>query len=158
MERTRRLTLAYSSLFFLAFVLTVVMLATDRNLRTDFGTLSSGYYTHWYVVLFTAVADLVGALLLVVVGSRTTLKVGVVGAGLSALVFLGDVFTYSQVGFASASAFAQYLFGQTYYGGDVRYLYDALVTVYLAAFALGLLALRRIGPAASPEPGVPQPP
>jgi hypothetical protein len=131
----------YGVAFLLAFVLSVVMLLTDKNLRTDFGTVSSGYYFHWYVVAATAVADIVGATLLFLRPSRLGMKLGVIGSGLLAAIFLGDILTYSQVGFSSASAFANYLFGVTYFGGDIRYLYDALLAVYLATFLWGILAL-----------------
>lgn len=141
MERLRRATLAYGALFALAFALSVVMLTTDTNLRTDFGTVPA-YFSHWYVVLVTAVADLAGAVGLVVRPSRRAIQGGVVGAGLLALLFLADVFTYQQVGFSSPSAFAQYLFGVTYSGGDVRYLYDGIVAVYLGTFVVGLGLLR----------------
>lgn len=143
MTRNRGMAVAYSGFFFLAFALSSVMLLTDTNLRTDFGTMSSGYYLHWYVVLVTAIADFVGAALLVAVGSRKAIQGGMVGAGLLALIFVGDIFTYGSVGFASPSDFANYLFGVTYYGGDIRYLYDVLLAVYLAAFVFGAVAFWR---------------
>jgi len=152
MERNAQVARAYSLLFFVAFALSIVMLQTDSNLRTDFGTISSGYFSHWYVVLATAIADIVGALLLVVVASRTAVRAGVVGSGLLSAIFLGDIFTYRQVGFASASDFAKYLFGQVYYGGDIRYLYDVLLAVYLITFVAGLLALRWVRPSPPPTP------
>ena len=139
----------YGAFFALAFALSVVMLLTDTNLRTDFGAVSSGYFLHWDVVLVTALADLVGAVLLMAVASRRAIEVGVVGSGLLALVFVGDIFTYRSVGFATATSFAQYLFGITYYGGDVRYLYDLVLVVYLAAFIFGAVALARTR---NPEP------
>jgi hypothetical protein len=131
----------YSLPFLLAFALSVVMLMTDTNLQTDFGAMSSGYYLHWYVVLGTALADIVGAILLLLIRSRTAFKAGVIGSGLLVALFLGVILTYSQVGFASASDFANYLFGVTYYGGDIRYLYDALLAVYLATFIGGIVTL-----------------
>lgn len=138
----------YSLPFFLAFALSVVMLLTDANLRTDFGAMGTGFYLHWDVVLATALADLVGAVLLLLVRSRTSIKGGVVGSGLLLAVFVGDILTYKEVGFSSASAFAQYLLGITYYGGDIRYLYDVLLVVYAAAFVAGLATLARThGPA-----------
>lgn len=148
----------YSLAFFLAFALSLLMLATDNNLRTDFGTVTSGYYLHWYVILVAALADLVGAILLVVLATRRAILGGVVGSGLLALIFLGDIFTYSQVGFTSATSFADYLFGITYYGGDIRYLYDLLLAVYLGTFIGGLILFwktRELRPApgsASVEP------
>lgn len=133
----------YGLFFVVAFVLTVAMLMTDTNLRTDFGTMSSGYYFHWDVVLVTAVADLIGAALILVVGTRTVIRIGVLGSGLLSLIFLGDIFTYAQVGFGSAGDFANYLFGVTYYGNDLRYLYDVLLATYLITFISGLLLLAR---------------
>lgn len=128
------------------------MLATDNNLRTDFGTVTSGYYLHWYVVLITGLADLAGAALLATLATRKAILGGVVGSGLLALVFVGDILTYSQVGFSSPSSFADYLFGITYYGGNIRYLYDLLVAVYLATFVGGLILFWRTRESA---PGVP---
>lgn len=146
MERTRWVASAYSSVFFLAFALSVLMLVTDTNLRTDFGAMSSGYFSHWYVVLATALVDLIGGALLVTRGSRTAIAAGAVGSGLLALLFVGDIFTYGQVGFNSAGDFANYLFGVTYSGGDIRYLYDALLAVYLIGFLAGVVALWRTRP------------
>jgi hypothetical protein len=143
----------YSLAFLLAAGLSFVMLATDKNLQTDFGTISSGYFVHWYAVLATAVADLVGAALLLVLRSRTAVKLGVVGSALLALALIGVIATYAQVGFASASDFAQYLFGVTYYGGDLRYLYDVLLATYVGTFLVGVvgLALTREGRAPAPS-------
>lgn len=159
-DRTRKWAAAYGALFLLAFALSVVMLLTDSNLRTDFGRLSSGYFSHWYVVLATAIADAVGAVLLLIVGSRAALRAGVLGSGLLSLVLVGAIFTYSQVDFTSAAGFASYLFGLTYSGGDLRYLYDALLAVYLAAFAFGWVALwrTRSAPRANriPPPSMPR--
>jgi hypothetical protein len=145
----------YSVLFFLAFALSVVMLFTDKNLQTDFGAVKQGYFLHWYVVLGTAIADLIGAIGLVVVASRTAVKAGIAGSGLMILIFLGDIATYSLVGFASATAFADYLFGVTYPGGDIRYLYDVLLAVYIVTFIVGFVILARAkrrspAPAAAP--------
>ena len=134
----------YSLPFLVAFGLSIVMLDTDKNLQTNFGLVSSGYFLHWYVILATAVADLAGALLLVLVRSRTSVKLGILGSGLLVAVLVGAIFTYNQVGggfFTTPTSFADYLFGVTYYGGDIRYLYDVLLAVYVAAFASGLVVL-----------------
>jgi hypothetical protein len=143
----------YSLAFLLAAGLSFVMLATDRNLQTDFGTISSGYFVHWYVVLASAIADLAGAVVLLVLRSRTAVKLGVVGSALLTLMFVGVIATYAQVGFASPSDFAQYLFGITYFGGDLRYLYDVLLATYLGTFLAGVvgLALTRETRARSPN-------
>lgn len=142
----------YGGFFFVAFALSVVMLLTDKNLQTDFGTMSSGYYFHWYVVLVTAVADVLGAVLLVLLASRLTLKAGFLGSSVLALVFLADIFTYSSVGFPSAGDFANYLFGVTYFGNDIRYLYDAILGVYLASAVFGVVALLKTRKPPLPAP------
>ncbi len=144
----------YSIAFFAAFVLGVVMLVTDKNLRTNFGYMSSGYFLHWYVILLVTIATVVGGALLVLVRSRMSVKAGVVGSGLIVAIFLGDILTYGEVGngfFKSPSSFANYLFGVTYYGGDIRFLYDAMLGVYIAAFIAGivLLSTTRKNPASS---------
>jgi len=141
----------YSLPFFVAAGLSFVMLATDQNLRTDFGTMASGYYLHWYAVLAMAIAALVAATLLLVLRSRSAVKLGVVGSGLRAAARLGAILTYQQVGFASAMDFANYLFGVTYYGGDIRYLYDVLLATDIATCVGGVvgLALTRQTPAAA---------
>ncbi|HLM70095.1 MAG TPA: hypothetical protein VK423_01760 [Thermoplasmata archaeon] len=139
--RTSPNPILYSIAFLLAFALSVVMLMTDTNLRTDFGTMSSGYYAHWYVILGTAIADLIGAALLLLLRSRTSVKLGVLGSGLLVAIFIGAIFTYSQVGFSSASDMANYLFGVTDFGGDIRYLYDVLLAVYIATFLWGAAGL-----------------
>jgi uncharacterized membrane protein len=131
----------YSLAFLLAAALSFVMLATDKNLRTDFGTVPTGYFVHWYAVLVMGVVDLLGAALLLVLRSRTAVKLGVVGSALLTIANLAVIATYSQVGFASASDFAQYLFGVTYFGGDLRYLYDLLLATYIGTFALGVVGL-----------------
>lgn len=143
---------AYALFFLAALGLTIVMLETDKNLQTDFGTVSSGYFLHWYVVLATGVADLAGAVGLLVWPSRLTIKAGALGSGLMVLVFLGSIATYSQVGFSSAAEMARYLFGIDYYGGDIRYLFDAVLLTYAVTLVAGLvLALgTRIG---AEEPG-----
>jgi hypothetical protein len=149
MSRVSTSAVGCGLIFLLAFALSVVMLLTDSNLRTNFGAMSSGYYFHWYIVLATAIADVVGALLLLTLRSRTVIKGGVAGSGLLILVLLGAILSYAQVGFASASDFANYLFGVTYYGGDIRYLYDALLAVYAAALGVGILAVVSTHPPSS---------
>ncbi len=146
----------YSIAFFVAFALGVVMLVTDKNLRTNFGYMSSGYFLHWYVILLVTIATVVGGALLVLVRSRMSVKAGAVGSGLIVAIFLGDILTYGEVGngfFKSPSSFANYLFGVSYYGGDIRFLYDAMLGVYIAAFIAGivLLSTTRKNPA-SPVP------
>ncbi len=150
-DRAAWLYRAYAGFFLVALALTIVMLLTDNNLRTNFGTVS-GYFFHWWVILVIGIADAVGAVLLLVLGSRLAVKGGVIGSLLIVVIFLGVIATYGQVGFSSASAFAQYLFGVTYYGGDIRYLYDALLGVYLATLVFGAVVLWRTRPATAAPP------
>ena len=141
-SRTKNLFPAIYSLAFLAAAgLSVLMLMTDKNLQTDFGTMSSGYFSHWYAVLAMAVADVVAAGLLLLLRSRVSVKLAVVGSGVLTVALLGAILTYQQVGFASAMDFANYLFGVTYFGGDIRYLYDILLATDIAAFVGGIVGL-----------------
>jgi len=144
MERARppnRFPIVYSAAFLVAAGLSVLMLITDKNLQSDFGSVSSGYFEQWYLILATAVADIVGAALLLGLRSRRAVLAGVIGAGSLGLLLLVGIFTYQQAGFASAGQMANYLFGITYYGGDIRYLYDALLATYIATFLGGVVGL-----------------
>ncbi len=145
--------IAYSIPFLVAAGLSILMLVTDKNLRTDFGSVSSGYFSHWYVILVTAVADVAGAGLLLAFRSRRAVFLGIIGSGLLIGILVGAIFTYHQVGFASAGEMANYLFGITYYGGDVRYLYDVLLATYVATFAsgiVGLIVMRNVSTTSDP--------
>lgn len=141
MQHSTRFPVLYSLPFLLAGGLSVLMLFTDKNLQTDFGAVTSGYFSHWYVVAAMAAADFVGAGLLLGLRSRRAVKLGVVGAGGFFAVSLAVILTYAQVGFATPLDFAQYLFGMTYYGGDLRYLYDALLATYFGTFVAGVVGL-----------------
>ncbi|HYB78352.1 MAG TPA: hypothetical protein VEG66_01140 [Thermoplasmata archaeon] len=144
MERTRtqnRFPIVYSAPFLIAAGLSVLILITDKNLQTDFGSVSSGYFDQWYLILATAVADVVGAILLLVLRSRRAVPAGVIGSASLAVLLLAGIFTYQQVGFASAGQMANYLFGITYYGGDIRYLYDILLATYVVTFLGGVVGL-----------------
>jgi hypothetical protein len=132
----------YSLAFVVAGVLSVVMLVTDKNLQNNFGTVSSGYFVHWYAVLGMAILDFAGAGLLIAVGTRRMAQIGVIGSALFALAMVADIATWSLVGFSSPTSFADYLFGVTYFGGDIRYLFDALLAAYIATSAVGAVGLR----------------
>jgi hypothetical protein len=131
----------YSLPFLLAAGLSILMLATDKNLQTGFGMVSSGYYAHWYAVLAMGIADIAGASLLIVLRSRTAVKLGIVGSAVLTVALLGAILTYQQLGFASAMDMANYLFGVTYYGGDIRYLYDALLATDIGTVVIGTVGL-----------------
>jgi hypothetical protein len=139
------------------FAVAVVMLATDKNLQTDFGG-SSPYYSHWYGVLGIAVVTLLGGLVVLSLASprmtaglpRSRPSMFLFGAlGWSVLVVLamvGIVETYSQVGFPSANEFAKYLFGTSAYPGTLSYipwLYDAMLGLFALTAVVAAVAAWR---------------
>lgn len=150
-KEDRRLAIAYSLPFLVAAGLSALMLVTDKNLQTDFGTVTSGYFSHWYAVLAMAVADLGGAAILLGFRSRLAVKIGVLGSAVFAFALVADVFTYHAVGFASAQQFADYLFGVTYFGGNLRYLYDAVLATYIATSVSGAVGLTITRPSKVPS-------
>jgi hypothetical protein len=148
---------AFGVLLLVDFLLSAVMLVTDKNLQTDFGA-HSAYYLHWYGVLAMAIVDLVVALALLVSSfpsvaqrmSSSVRRIGVIAALLwtvvAIVVSVGIVTTYAQVGFANMSQFEQYLFGVNPYPRALSYipwLYDLLLAAYLVTAVVGALALRR---------------
>lgn len=147
----------FGLLLLVDLILSVVMLATDKNLQTNFGA-QSPYFVHWYGVLAMAVLDLVGGLLFLALAMPAaaakvprSVRRGLVTAGLvytivAILAMVGIVSSYSQVGFSSMSQFAQYLFGVTAYPGALAYipgLYDALLVTYLVTAIVGVFAVMR---------------
>jgi len=151
---------AFSVLLLLDFLLILVMLGTDKNLQTDFGNPTvSGYYAHWYGLLVEGIIDLIlaaGLLATValpalrgrsVSSRRGIVLLGVAWSVLAIVAMVGIVETYQQVGFSSASQFAQYLFGTTAYPGALSYipwLYDALLAAYVLTALVGVIALMKV--------------
>ncbi|MCI4320871.1 MAG: hypothetical protein L3K18_06435 [Thermoplasmata archaeon] len=147
------------------FVVAVVMLATDKNLQTNFGA-SSPYYVHWYGVLGIAVVTLIGGLAVLSSASpsmaarmpRVRPSMMLFAAlGWSVLVVLamvGIVESYSQVGFPSANEFGKYLFGTSAYPGALSYipwLYDAMLALFVLTAIVAAAAAwraRKMAPAA----------
>jgi hypothetical protein len=163
-----RRVLAFGLFLILDFLLTLVMLATDKNLQTDFGA-HPAYYVHWYAGLGEAIIDLLAGLAVIAYVAvpsfqRMSLrqrKGAVYGAFvwtiLVILASVGVVETYQQVGFASANDFAQYLFQGTTYPYTQPYipwLYDVILVFYLVTAVLGILSVLKIRSAwtASPAP------
>lgn len=131
-------------LFILDFLATILILFTDNNLQTDFGTTGK-YFLHWYGLLITAVIDIIGAAIVLTKPARGVFTVGLVGSILLALFLILDVLTYSMVGFTSIGNFASYLFGVTKYPGSLNYipgLYDALLILYILTAILSASAVR----------------
>ncbi|MCL6002175.1 MAG: hypothetical protein M1556_00795 [Candidatus Thermoplasmatota archaeon] len=135
---------AQGILFVLAFVVAGVILLSDKNLQTDFG-IQAPYFIHWYGMLAIAVVSLISGIVLVASKKRSLGIAGTVGSALLALFLIGDLATYSQVGFKSASQFATYLFGVTKYPGSLSYipgLYDLLFVLFVAGVIVGAISLR----------------
>ncbi len=150
---SRLRTAILAGFLLLDFVLVVVMLFTDMNLQTDFGTVPK-YFVHWYALLAQGILTLLVALAVLWAGLRTGgsarlgRAIGLGAAGFAFLVFLADVaivFTYSLLGFPfTLTQFADYLYGITYSGGDIRYLYDVVLAAYLVTAIVGVWASRRV--------------
>jgi hypothetical protein len=154
---SRGLAALVGLLLLVDFLVAVVMLATDKNLQTNFGA-SSPYYIHWYGVLGIAVVTLIGGLVVLSLASprmmamlpRSRPPMFLFAAfGWSVLVVLamvGIVESYSQVGLPSASEFGKYLFGTSAYPGALSYipwLYDLMLGMFaLTAIVAALAAWR----------------
>lgn len=129
-----------------AFVITVVILFTDKNLQTDFGLVSNGYFYHWYVLFATAPVDVAGATILIVFRTKGLSIAGTAGTSILAAFLILDVFSYETVGGGAMtfSGFANYLFGFGTYSGVQPYipgLYDILIIVYVIASVVGAFAI-----------------
>jgi hypothetical protein len=148
---------ALGLLLLVDFVLCAVMLATDKNLQTDFGG-ASAYYAHWYGVLAMGVVDLLAALVVFVLavrpgpaGSPGFLRrnagaLGLLWSVVAIAAMVGIVTSWKQVGFASQSQFQTYLFGTSAYPGALSYipwLYDALLAAYVVTAVVAIGALWR---------------
>lgn len=152
---------AFSLLLLIDFILVAVMLATDQNLQTDFGSLHSvpPYYAHWYGLLAEGVLDLLGAFVLLFFVARPLMKgtatrmhrrlvLGALAWSILAIVaMLAIVTSYSMVGFQTANQFAQYLFQTTAYPYTKPYipwLYDLLLVAYILTAVVGAFAVMRV--------------
>ncbi len=137
-----------ASMLALNFVVTVVILLTDRNLQNDFGLYTgAGYFIHWYGLLITGIIDIIGAGLIIVKPSRLFLRLGAAWAAFMTAFTIGDMFLYSEVGFTGSnglSQFASYLFGLSKYPGTENYipgLYDLLVAIYALTFVMSIVSM-----------------
>ena len=99
----------------------VIILLTDKNLQTDFG-IHARYFIHWYGMLVIAIIALIAGAILLTSKKRSLGLAGTIGSAFIALFLVGDLATYSQVGFTSVSQFATYLFGVTKYPGSLSYI------------------------------------
>lgn len=126
------------------FIITIVILFTDKNLQTDFGFVKP-YFVHWYGMLVTAVIDIIGAVIVIAKPARIYQKAGTVGSALLAVFLVADLATYKMVGLTSVSQFATYLFGFSHYPGSLPYipgLYDVLFVFYIITAVTGMITLR----------------
>ncbi len=165
-----RLATGFAGLLLLDVILMLVMLGTDKNLQTDFGATAQ-YYLHWYGVLLLGVVTLVLAALILATGGRsgskgnttslgrTSLVAGAAWSFVAIIAMVGILATYKQVGFASASLFAQYLFGVSAYPGTLSYipwLYDLLLGMFLVSAIVGVAAVVQDRRGARPPVDAPQ--
>jgi len=126
------------------FIITIVILFTDKNLQTDFGSVSP-YFIHWYGLLITGIIDIIGAAIIIAKPGRGFQKTGTIGSFLLAVFLVADLATYKMVGFSSVGQFATYLFGFSHYSGALSYipgLYDVLFAFYLITGIAGAAILR----------------
>ncbi|GGM72536.1 hypothetical protein GCM10007108_08340 [Thermogymnomonas acidicola] len=143
MERNGYL-LGVSIVYLVAFIVTLVILFTDHNLQTDFGTVKP-YFIHWYGLLITGIVSLIGFGILLAMGSKVWRAVSVAWSLFMVLFMIADIATYSMVGFSSPLQFARYLFGVTKYPGTLSYipgLYDLLFAIYVVSLGLAVVAYR----------------
>lgn len=131
--------------FLVQFLITLVILLTDMNLRNDFGIYTgSGYFIHWWGLLVTAVVDVIGVGLLILKPTRTVFKIGS-GWSIFMVAFLfGDILLYKEVGFSTPTQFADYLFGFSKYPSTESYypgLYTILAAIYIIIVIFSLLLI-----------------
>ena len=142
-----RLPAYFSLLFLIQFVITMLILFTDQNLQTDFGTVPK-YFIHWYGLLATGLVDFVAFIVLLAVRKRSMVGVGVGWAVFMAIFQIADIATYGMLNVGlSAGSFAQYLFGVTKFAGALPYIpgmYDLLFAIYIIAIGVGIYVYRKM--------------
>jgi hypothetical protein len=134
-----------AALFLVEFLITLVILLTDMNLRNDFTLYTgSGYFIHWWGLLVTALIDLIGVGLLIFKPTKGVFKIGS-GWSIFMVAFLfGDILLYKEVGFSTPTQFADYLFGFSKYPGTESYipgLYTILAAIYIAIAIFSLIII-----------------
>ncbi len=131
--------------YIIAFLVTLFIISTDQNLKTDFGSVKP-YFIHWYILAATGVVDIIVAIVILARNNKTTQTLSWMWALLMILIMVGDILTYKSVGFTTPSQFAQYLFGITKYPQTLNYipgLYDVLFLVYIILLSVGIAASRK---------------
>lgn len=130
-----------AAILFACFALTSLILATDVNLQTNFGSVKP-FFIHWYGLLVTGIIDLVGGVLFLR-AARPPYLIATIWFVFMPVFMVADTLTYAEVYFKTPAQFAVYLFGITKYPGTLYYIpgaFDALFALYLAGFAACLLA------------------
>ncbi|MEM0158512.1 MAG: hypothetical protein QXV22_05240 [Thermoplasmataceae archaeon] len=134
-----RKLLSLGVLFVLDFLVSLIILLTDRNLRTDFGTITHGYFLHWYGMLAISIISIIGGIISFSNGSKKVATAGAIGSLLILLFLFADVLTAPTLGL-TYSYFASYLFGFPPFfsaSGYIPGLYDILVVLYLLTTIMG---------------------
>ena len=132
-------------LLLIDFIVTMVILFTDKNLQNDFGKYrGSGYFINWYGLLATGILDIIGAIILFVKPQKLFLIFGAIWSLFMIGFTVGDIFLNGETGAGTTYQFATYLFGlskdpgyESYYPG----LYDVLVAIYIVALVYALVLL-----------------
>lgn len=133
--------------YVLCLISTILILYTDRNLQTDFGS-TKPYFIHWYGMVTIAVVEVIAIIILLIRGSRSTLRASAIGSSILAIFLIADIFTYRMAGFNSPQQFATYLFGITRYDNSTSYvpgLYDVLFVLLIITAIASVFSLRKIG-------------
>jgi len=167
----------FGGLLLVDFLISLVMLFTDKNLQSDFGVHPAPqYYIHWYGVLAMGALDLILGIALLAIavlsissqpavsrlsarGRKGMVVIGLAWTIVAILAMVGIVTSYSQVGFTSMSQFEQYLFGVNAYPGALSYipwLYDLLLVAYIVTALVGVVAfwgMRSAAPTPAPDVG-----
>lgn len=145
MEKNRTKNRALVILFFMAFVLESLVLFTDQNLRTDFGTVHP-FFIHWYIFFLLDIVTVLVVIVLLTSRGKLASRIGLAWPIIMVLVMLGDIVTYSSVGFSTPSQFADYLFGFSKYPQTLNYipgLYSMIFIIYVISIMVSLYSIRK---------------
>ena len=149
-SKVRRYSAYFSVLFFIQFFITLIILTSDQNLQTDFGTVGK-YFIHWYGLLVSGIVDAVAFGILIFTGRKLFIGLGVIWGTFMAIFQVADILTASSLNVGlTESQFATYLFGLSKYPGALPYipgLYDLLFAIYILIIIVGILFYRMSGKA-----------
>lgn len=138
----RRYSAYFSVLFFIQFLITLIILTSDQNLQTDFGTVPK-YFLHWYGMLVSGIVDIIAFVILIFTAKRLFIGLGVIWGAFMAVFQVADILTASSLNVGlTESQFATYLFGFSKYPGALPYipgLYDVLFAIYIVIVIAGIV-------------------